>query len=90
MKQLVKHLDLWSTEKPIREIKKLYIGLEEVDLIWCEYKLKEIILLWNRGYGYIFMAEHFNRTAEDMQAILLDLDIKRKLIFRAGGIHGSK
>jgi hypothetical protein len=66
--------------------KKRVIVCEEMNFVWDEPELKEIIEMWSEGADVRVIAKRFERDPDEVLFALIHLARKKKITRRKGGL----
>ncbi|MCP1359082.1 hypothetical protein [Aneurinibacillus migulanus] len=67
---------------------KIYIACEDLDFLWDEEQIPEVIAMWNMGIPIEHIANNFGREVDEAALLILDLCRQRKIKPRSGGVFG--
>jgi len=67
---------------------KIYIALEDMNFFWCAKEVKHIAALWESGTSIKTIAQTFQREADELAVLIMDLARKGKISKREGGVFG--
>lgn len=71
------------------ERKNIIVALEDLDFIWCEEEVKEVIEMWERGIPLDMIASNFDRDQDEVAILIMHLARKNQIKPRVGGIFGG-
>lgn len=70
--------------------KKTYIACEELNFLWCETEVNELIEMWKKGKSGQEIAEYFDREPDEVALLIFDLSRNRKIKPRKRGLMGCE
>jgi hypothetical protein len=75
---------------PIRNARKnRVIVCEDLDFVWEESELSEMVTMWNRGVSVETMGKHFNRDPDEVLLAILHLAREAQISSRPSGLKGE-
>lgn len=67
---------------------KIYIACEDLDFLWDEEQILEVIAMWNMGIPIEYIASSFGREVDEAALLIFDLCRQGKIKPRPGGVFG--
>ncbi|MED0670572.1 hypothetical protein P4S95_10205 [Aneurinibacillus aneurinilyticus] len=67
---------------------KVYIACEDLDFLWDEEQILEVIAMWNIGIPIGHIASNFDREVDETALLIFDLCRQRKIEPRPNGVWG--
>ncbi|MGO4890323.1 hypothetical protein ACJ2A9_21455 [Anaerobacillus sp. MEB173] len=79
-----------QTGDKLKSRRKIYIILEEHDLVVDYDDVKEFDRLWEEGYSIVAIAKQLEMTLPVIGALVIDREFEGKIKPRSGGLRGDK
>lgn len=70
--------------------RNIYVACEDLNFVWNEDQLQDVIDLWNFGVPIDYMARHLGREQEEVVILAIDLSRKGRIGSRPGGLMGAE
>ncbi|MFE4203866.1 hypothetical protein [Aneurinibacillus aneurinilyticus] len=67
---------------------KVYIACEDLDFLWDEEQIPEVIAMWNMGIPIEYIANTFGCEVDEAALLIFDLCRQRKIDPRPNGVWG--
>lgn len=73
-----------------RKRRKVYVALEDLDLIFDERDLPEMIRMWEDGLSLTDIARSFKRDPDEIACLIMSLARENRIPQRNGGAYGRR
>lgn len=65
------------------------IVLDGLDFLWDSEELREVALMWKKGFSIYYMSEYLKRDPDEILLALMHLSRVGRITSRAGGLLGN-
>lgn len=70
--------------------RKVYVALEDLDLIFDERIIPEVIKMWKGGLSVEDIAKTYNRDPDEIACLIMSLAREGRIKRRPGGAYGRR
>lgn len=68
--------------RAFKKRQKIYLALEELNFVWCEAEVSQVIDLWEQGLNIWDISKAMKRDPDEVTILIMDLARKERIIPR--------
>lgn len=65
--------------RAFKKRQKIYLALEELNFVWCEAEVSQVIDLWEQGLNIWDISKAMKRDPDEVTILIMDLARKERI-----------